>query len=53
MGDHADLSAMVGFVGEHVAKHFEAWGPGFAQGVSAELLEVAAEHVRAEGGAMG
>ena len=41
MGEHADLPAMVGFVGEHVAEHFRACGPGGTQAVAAEIFDAA------------
>jgi hypothetical protein len=60
MGEHADLTAMVGFVSEHVAEHLRADRPGLGPAVSAKLLDAAivsvkgfGEHLLAEGGAFG
>ncbi len=58
--EHDDLSAMVGFVGEHVEQHFGADWPGSRPSVSEKMLDwiVASaerfgEHVCAAGGAFG
>lgn len=59
MREEAHLSAMVGFVSEHVAEHFRADRPRLGPGVSAELLDAAAriaegfsEHFGAASGAL-
>ena len=39
MREYTDLSAMVGFVREHVAKHFHADRPGPSPAVSDKLLD--------------
>ena len=41
MREEADLPAMVGFVGDHVAKHFRARRPGLPPAVSAKLIDAA------------
>ena len=58
--EHADLAAMVGFVGKHVAEHFNPNGPGGSEAVPGELFHAAAtgvesfrEHLEAAGGALG
>ena len=54
MGEHADLAAVVGFVGQHVTKHFKANRPGGCPAISAEFLDAAgssAECVRKHFGA--
>lgn len=56
MSKHADLAAMVSFVGEHVAEHLVAGRPGFGQGVPAEYFDTATfegfgQHLGADGGA--
>jgi hypothetical protein len=58
--EHADLPAMVGFVGEHVAKHLRSGGPGFGPGVAEKLRDGAragdegfGEHLGAARGALG
>ena len=64
VGEHADLAAMVGFVGEHVAEHLWANGPWGCPAVSAKVLDAAidlsaaaaerfGEHFGAESGALG
>ncbi len=59
MREHADLAAMVGFVGKHVAEHFNAHGPRGGEAVPGELFDMAAtgakgfsEHLDAAGGAL-
>jgi len=41
VGQHTDLSAMVGFVSKHVAQHFHADRPGPAPSIAAKLLDAA------------
>ena len=60
MREHANLSAMVGFVREHVAEHFHSNGPGLSPAVSAKFLDAAAstverlsEQLGASSGALG
>jgi hypothetical protein len=60
MREHTHLPAMVGFVREHVAQHFQANRPRPRPAVSAKLLDVApttaerfGEHLRAASGAPG
>jgi len=62
MREHAHLSAMVGFVGKHVAQHFHANRPRPSPAVSTKLLDAAfvfttaerfGEHLRAASGALG
>jgi hypothetical protein len=59
MGEHARLSAMVGFVSQHVAQHFGASRPRFAPAVSVKLLDAATaaerfrQHLGAASGALG
>jgi hypothetical protein len=58
MSEHAQLAAMVGFVGNHVAQHFRANRPGLGPAVSVKLLDVAStaerfcEHLPTAGGAL-
>ena len=42
MCEHADLAAMVGFVGKHIAEHFRAWRPGRPPAIPAKLLDATA-----------
>ena len=64
MGDHADLAAMVGFVGQHVAEHFNADRPGRRQAVASKDFDAGlviglpcpegfGKHLRAARGALG
>ena len=60
VSDHTDLSAMMGFVGEHVAKHLQSGGPRLGPGVAEKLRDSAGtgvegfgEHLGAAGGALG
>jgi len=60
MREHTYLPAMVGFVREHVAQHFQANRPRPSPAVSAKLLDAASttaerfsEHLRAASGALG
>src|SRR5208337_4468828 len=59
MRKHAHLTAMVGFVRNHVAQHFGANGPGPGPAVAEELLDTApaaerlGEHFRATRAALG
>ena len=62
MREHTHLSAMVGFVGKHVAQHFHANRPRPSPAVSQKLLDTAfvlttaerfSEHLRAASGALG
>src|SRR5213593_5046709 len=60
MREHTHLPAMVGFVGKHVAQHFQANRPRPSPAVSAKLLDAApttaerfSEHLRAASGALG
>ena len=60
MREHTHLSAMVGFVRKHVAKHFRANRPRPSPAVSVKLLGAApataerfSEHLRAASGALG
>jgi len=62
MREHTHLSAMVGFVGKHVAQHFHANRPRSSPAVSQKLLDAAfvlttaerfREHLRATSGALG
>src|SRR5437870_10169910 len=60
MREHTHLPAMVGFVGKHVAQHFQANRPRRSPTVSAKLLDAApttaerfSEHLRAASGALG
>ena len=59
MGQHTDLSAMVGLVRKHVAQHFHANRPGLAPAVTAKFLDAAVvterfrEHLGAASGALG
>lgn len=59
VGDHADLSAVVSFVGEHVGEHLRASGPGLGPSVAEEVgdgwvrAEGFREHPGAGGGALG
>ena len=60
MCEHTDLTAMVGFVSEHVAEHSGADGPGFGPAVPVKLLDAAivsiegfSKHLLAESGAFG
>ena len=40
MGEHAHLSAMVGFMGNHIAEHFYANRPGFGPAISEKGFDV-------------
>ena len=60
MCEHANLPAMVGFVRNHVAQHFDANRPGPGPAVSAKLLDAAPgtverfrEHLHTASGAFG
>jgi hypothetical protein len=60
MREHADLATVVGFVGKHVAQHFETNRPGWGVAVSAKFLDAALrgaerfrEHFGAARGAFG
>ncbi len=60
MREHAHLPAMVGFVSDHVAKHFRANRPRLGPAVPAKLLDAPRttaerfrEHLRATSGALG
>jgi len=60
MREHTHLPAMVGFVENHVAQHFQANRPRPSPAVSAKLLDAAprtaerfSEHLRAASGALG
>ena len=60
MREHTHLPAMVGFVRQHVAQHFQANGPRRSPAVSAKLLDAAStsaecfgKHLRAASGALG
>jgi hypothetical protein len=60
MGEHEHLPAMVGFMREHVAQHFQANRPRLSPAVSAKLLDAApgtakrfGEHLGAASGALG
>src|ERR1022692_1449589 len=60
MREHTHLSAMVGFVRQHVAQHFRANRPRLSPAVSAKLLDAASttverfsEHLRAASSALG
>jgi hypothetical protein len=60
MRQHTHLAAVVGFVGKHVAQHFQADRPRLSPAVSKKLLDAAAaaaerfrEHLRATSGALG
>jgi len=59
MGEHQDLSAMVGFVSQHVAQHFDSDGPRGSECVAAKERGMAGrtvkrlrEHFGAAGGAL-
>jgi hypothetical protein len=60
MGEQTHLSAMVCFVGKHVAQHFRTHRPGGSPIVAVKVLDAASilaesfgEHFRATGGAFG
>ena len=60
VSDHADLAAMMGFVGQHVAEHFQAHRPRWAEAVPFEFLDATFaiaecfhEHLGAPSGALG
>ena len=59
MREHTHLSAMVGFMSQHVAQHFRANRPGLGPAVSVKLLDASAtaerfsQHLRAAGRALG
>jgi hypothetical protein len=60
MCEHAHLTAMVGFVRDHVAEHLRADRPGLGPAVSVKLLDAAptiaerfSEHLLAASGALG
>ena len=60
MREHTHLPAMVGFVRQHVAQHFQANRPRRSPAVSANLLDAAptsaerfSKHLRAASGAYG
>src|SRR6266702_1332496 len=60
MREHTHLPAMVGFVRNHVAQHFQANRPRRSPAVAAKLLDAApttaerfSEHLRAASGALG
>jgi len=60
MRNHADLAAMVGLVGKHVAQHFQANWPGLTPAVATKFLDAAPvpterfrEHLGAASGAFG
>ena len=42
MRQHADLSAMMGFVGQHVAEHLNANRPGLSPAIPEKLFDTAA-----------
>src|SRR5260370_27398055 len=59
MREHAHLPAMVRFVSNHVAQHFQANRPGPSPAVSSKLLDASpataerlSEHLRAPSGAL-
>ena len=41
MGEHGDLAAVMGFVGEHVAEHGAAGGPDRRPGAAGEFFDAA------------
>jgi hypothetical protein len=59
MSEHANLTAVMGFVGQHVTQHFDTDRPGLSPAVAAKVFDATAtaerfrEHLAAAGGALG